>query len=105
MLLDLAILKNPPFDETVNKLLDLELFQIVDGSPRRALDFESVGNQLLMENMQMRGVDGIFHRLQPVAVELWQRAQPMPAIRARPHVVFGNDRHRLRSEISPIKTG
>ena len=69
------------------------------------LDFESVGDQFLMENMQMGRVDRVFHRLQPVAVEPRQCSQPMPAIGARPDVVFRYGRHGFRSKVSPKKPG
>src|SRR5919108_1054647 len=53
----------------------------------------------------MRRVHGIFHRLQPVAVELRQNAQPMPTVSARPDVILGYRRRGLRPEISPVKPG
>ena len=53
----------------------------------------------------MRRVDGIFHRLQPIAVELRQGAQPVPSIGARPDIVLGHFRRRQRSHIGPIKAG
>src|SRR4029077_20939339 len=103
MLFYLAISEIAPLDDAVSELFHFILDQVVDGPARRTRDFESVGDQLLMKHMQMRRIDGVFHRLQPVAVELRHRPQPVPAVGARPDIVLWNRRRRLRSEVSPVK--
>src|SRR3954451_7341329 len=52
----------------------------------------------------MRRVDRILHCLKPVAIELRQGAQPVPAVGARPDIVLWNCRRRLRAEVSPVKS-
>src|SRR5262249_2018897 len=64
---------------------------------------ESVRDQLLMEDVQMCRVDRVFHGLKPVAVQLRQRAQPVPAVGACPDIIFWYRRRGLRPEISPVK--
>src|SRR4030095_2671049 len=103
MLFNLAISEIAPLDYAVGELFHFILDQVVDGAARRTRDFESVGDQLLMKHMQMRRIDGVFHRLQPVAVELWQRAPPVPAVGARPDIIFWYRRRGLRPKIRPVK--
>src|SRR4029077_5939861 len=103
MLFNLAISEIAPLDYAVGELFHFILDQVVHGPARRTRDLESVGDQLLMKHMQMRRIDGIFHRLQPVAVELWHRAQPVPAVGARPDIIFWYRRRGLRPKIGPVK--
>src|SRR4030095_4685037 len=103
MLFNLAISEIAPLDYAVGELFHFILDQVVDGAARRTRDFESVGYQLLMKHMQMRRIDGVFHRLQPVAVELRQRAQPVPAVGARPDIILWNRRRRVAAAGSPGK--
>src|SRR5688500_1169131 len=105
MLFYFAVLEHTPLDQPVLKLFNVEFSQVIDGAARRALDFESIGDQFLMENMQMSRVDGIFHRLQPIAVELRQSAQPVPAVGARPDIVLGYFRRGQRPHVGPVKAG
>src|SRR5688572_30669653 len=103
MLLHFAVLEKTSLEYAAIEFLDLELDQVVDGATGRALNFKAVGDKLLMQNVQVGRVHGIFHRLKPVAIQLRQRAQPVPAIGARPDIVFWNCRRRVRSEVSPVK--
>src|SRR5678816_914325 len=104
MLFDLTVSETAPLNDAVVELLHFILDEVVDGTASRVFDFETIGYQLLMEDMQVRRVDGIFHRLQPIAVELWQSAQPMPAVGSCPNVVLRNNGRRLRPQIGPIQT-
>src|SRR6185436_4293306 len=104
MLFDLTVSETAPLDDAVVELLHFILDQVVDSTASGVFDFETIGHELLMEDMQVRRVDGIFHRLQPIAVELRQSAQPMPAVGSRPDVVLRDKRRRLRSQIGPIQT-
>src|SRR4029077_6189324 len=104
MLFYLAISEIAPLDDAVSELFHFILDQVVDGPARRTRDLESVGDQLLMKHMQMRRIDGVFHRLQPVAVQLRHRAQPVPAVGACPDIIFWYRWYGFRPKIGPVKS-
>src|ERR1051325_645138 len=83
MLFDFSISEPASLDNPVSEFLHFILDEIVDRAAGRARDFESVGDELLMEYVEVRSIDRIFHGLKPVTVEPRQRAKPVPAIGAR----------------------
>src|SRR5512144_30441 len=104
MFFDFAVSEIAPLEDAVFELFHFILDKIVYGTASRAFNFEAIGYQFLMEDMQVRRVDRIFHRLQPIAVELRQSAKPMPPVGSRPNIVFRNNRCWLWSEIGPVQS-
>src|SRR4029077_636088 len=57
-----------------------------------------------MENLQVRGIDGVLHRLKPVAVDDRIDRDSSPAVLSRPDVEFRNERGGRGSHVCPVKS-
>src|SRR5439155_9194595 len=81
---------------------ELELVHIVGEATGRAWRRTATERERLMEDLQMGRVHRVFHRLQPVCVELRLQEQTALAIFADPQVVWWDLRRRLRPEVRPV---
>src|SRR5262245_30658060 len=105
MLVEYSILVFSPFHDPIRNLAEIKPLDIVCKTPSRAwhLAAPAIVSRLLVENLQMRRVDGILHRLEPVAVELWLNKDFSCPVPARPNIVLWHHRQRRRAHVGPIQ--
>ena len=104
MLVDHTVFVRPAFHESIRDLVKVEFLNVIRESARAVLNRPATIGGVLMENLQMRRVHGILHRLKPIAVELRLNEDFPVTILTKPNIEVWDQRQRLWAQVGPVKT-
>src|SRR4029450_7418314 len=99
MLVDYAVFVRPAFHESIRDLVKVEFLNVIRESGRAVFNRPAAIGRILMENLQMRRVHGILHRLKPIAVELRLNEDFSVTILSEPNIEVGDQRQRLGARV------
>jgi hypothetical protein len=103
MLIDHPILVSATFHDPIRNLVEIESRHIIREPPGGVGNRPASAGGVLMQDLQVSRIDGIFHRLKPIAVELRLNEYFSVAVLPHPNIVFRNQRRRLGAHIGPVQ--
>src|SRR4051812_20846296 len=89
-------------DDAVGEEVEVERRNVVGEAPGGARRGSPTPSQLLVQDLQVSGVDGVLHGLEPVAVYDRLHFQPTPPILSYPDVVLRDGRRREGAQVRPV---
>src|SRR6185437_14285117 len=104
MLVNHAVFVGATFHQTIGYFVKIEFLNIVGQSASAIFDRPAAICGILMENLEVRRIHGIFHGLKPIAVELRLNKNLSSSVFSEPDVEIVDHRRRSRAEGGPVES-